>query len=47
MPELRGNKAIENAAIAWVMELERQAGREPQDTRHGERAHGDSWTGPM
>jgi len=34
MPELRGNKAIENAAIAWVMELERKAGREPRDTRY-------------
>lgn len=32
--ELRGNKAIEDAAIAWVMELERAAGREPRDTRH-------------
>ena len=32
--ELQGNKAIENAAIAWVMELERAAGREPRDTRH-------------
>ena len=28
MPELRGNHAIENAAIAWVMKLERDAGRE-------------------
>lgn len=34
MAELRGNKAIENAAIAWVMELERAAGRTPQDTRY-------------
>ena len=32
--ELRGNKAIEDAAIAWVMELERAAGRQPVDTRH-------------
>lgn len=32
--ELRGNHAIENAAITWVMELERRAGREPTDTRH-------------
>jgi hypothetical protein len=32
--ELAGNKAIEDGAIAWVMELERAAGREPQDTRH-------------
>ncbi len=34
MAELLGNKAIEDAAIAWVMELERTAGREPRDTRH-------------
>ena len=34
MPELRGNHAIENAAIAWGMELERKAGREPRDTRY-------------
>jgi len=33
MPELAGNKAIEAAAIAWVMDLEREAGREPVDTR--------------
>jgi uncharacterized protein DUF3883 len=31
---LVGNKAIEDAAIAWVMELERAAGRDPRDTRH-------------
>ena len=34
MTPLVGNKAIEGAAIAWVMELERAAGREPRDTRH-------------
>lgn len=34
MAELRGNKAIEDAAIAWVMELERAAGRQPRDTRY-------------
>lgn len=34
MGEIRGNKAIEDAAIAWVMDLERSAGREPTDTRH-------------
>ena len=33
MPELVGNKAIEEAAIAWVMELERAARREPRETR--------------
>ena len=32
--ELRGNKAIENAAIAWVLEYERLRGREPVDTRY-------------
>src|SRR5438045_1342256 len=34
MPDLVGNKAIETAAIEWVMELERVAGREPRDTRY-------------
>jgi len=34
MAELRGNKAIEDAAIAWVLELERAAGRAPRDTRY-------------
>lgn len=28
-----GNKAIETAAVLWVMELERSAGREPVDRR--------------
>jgi hypothetical protein len=32
--EVVGNKAIEDAAIAWVMQLERAAGRYPQDTRY-------------
>jgi hypothetical protein len=32
--ELRGNKAIEDAAIARVIELERAAGREARDTRY-------------
>ena len=32
--QLTGNKAIEDAAIAWVMELELAAGRQPRDTRH-------------
>jgi hypothetical protein len=34
MPEIRGNKAVEQAAIDWVMGLERTAGRTPSDTRH-------------
>jgi hypothetical protein len=34
MAELIGNKAIETAAITWVMDLERAAGREPRDTRY-------------
>jgi hypothetical protein len=34
MVELIGNKSIEDAAIAWVMELERAEGREPCDTRY-------------
>jgi Domain of unknown function (DUF3883) len=32
--ELVGNKAIEDAAIAWVIQLETAAGRRPQDTRY-------------
>jgi Domain of unknown function (DUF3883) len=35
--ELMGNKSIEDAAIAWVMELERAEGREPCDTRYSGR----------
>jgi Protein NO VEIN, C-terminal len=31
---LSGNEAIENAAIEWVMGLERAAGRKPRDTRY-------------
>ena len=34
MAELTGNKAIEGAAIAWVMDLERAAGRAPVDRRY-------------
>jgi hypothetical protein len=34
MVELRGNKVIEDAAISWVMRLERDSGREPRDTRY-------------
>lgn len=34
MEELIGNKSVENAAIAWVMDLERAAGREPTDARY-------------
>ncbi len=32
--ELVGNKAIESAAIEWVMALERTAGRQPRDARY-------------
>jgi uncharacterized protein DUF3883 len=34
LAELVGNRVIEDAAIAWVMELELAAGRQPRDTRH-------------
>lgn len=34
MAEILGNKATEDAAIAWVMGLEHAAGRNPQDTRY-------------
>lgn len=33
VPGLTGNRAIEEAAIAWAIELERAAGRAPFDTR--------------
>ncbi len=35
MEEIIGNDAVEDAAIAWVLELERAAGRDPRDVRHG------------
>ena len=34
MRELIGNKSIEDAAVAWVIERERAAGREACDTRY-------------
>lgn len=34
MPEVTGNRAVEDAAVAWVMNLERVAGREPVDRRY-------------
>ena len=34
MADLRSNKQVEDAALAWVMELERHAGRVPTDTRY-------------
>jgi Protein NO VEIN, C-terminal len=34
MVPLTTNKAVEDAAIAWVIQLERAAGREPRDTRY-------------
>jgi hypothetical protein len=38
---LQGNRAIEDAAIAWVMDLERRAGRDPIDRRHDAPFPGD------
>ena len=35
MAELVGNKAIEDAAVAWVVEIERAASRNSRDTRFG------------
>jgi Domain of unknown function (DUF3883) len=32
--ELTSSRAVEDAAIAWVMKLEHEAGRSPRDTRH-------------
>jgi len=34
MAELVGPRAIEDAAVKWVIELEGAVGRQPQDTRH-------------
>lgn len=34
MPEVTGNRAVEDAAVAWVIDLERVAGREPVDCRY-------------
>lgn len=34
MPEIIGNRGIDDAAIAWVSDLERSAGRAPRDARH-------------
>jgi hypothetical protein len=34
LAELTSNKAKEDAAIVWVMDLERKAGRQPRDTRY-------------
>ena len=33
-PALSSNKQVEDAAIAWIMDLERKAGRSPVDTRY-------------
>src|SRR5689334_4619629 len=33
MPEVAGNRGIEDAGVTWVMELERSRGRVPHDTR--------------
>jgi len=33
MAEIIGNKAIESAALEWVLDLERAAGRQPVDAR--------------
>jgi len=40
LPELVTNRAVEDAAIDWVMSLERAAGREPRDVRYA-RSAGD------
>lgn len=34
MAQLTSNKAVEQAAIAWVLEIERASGRSPTDSRH-------------
>jgi hypothetical protein len=34
MAERTNNKAVESAAIEWIMGLERAAGRDPRDVRY-------------
>jgi len=47
MAAIIGNTAVEDAAIAWVMDLERNAGRQPVDTRFaGARARADLGSPP-
>jgi hypothetical protein len=43
---LVGNRAIEDAAIQYVMELERLAGREPIDRRYEAAFAGDIYSAP-
>jgi hypothetical protein len=43
---LVGNRTIEDAAIDWVMELERRAGRLPVDRRYVAAFPGDLWSDP-
>ena len=45
MTELVGNRAIEAAAIAWVIELEQAAGRQPIDRRYERAFPGDLESG--
>ena len=45
MSEIVGSGAVEEAAINWVLSLERAAGREPRDSRH-EGAPGDILSPP-
>lgn len=44
---LVGNRAIEDAAIDWVMELERRSGRTPIDRRSDAAFAGDIWSDPF
>jgi hypothetical protein len=45
--ELTGNRAVEDAAIAWVMELERRTGRIPRDSRRDPRSPADLVSPPL
>jgi len=42
---ITGNKAVEDAAVAYVLDCERRAGRHPRDVRH-EGAAGDVGSPP-
>jgi hypothetical protein len=43
---ISGGKAVEAAALLWVMELERIAGRSPVDRRYERAFAGDIWSEP-
>lgn len=45
-PPITRNKAVEAAAVLWVIGIERQAGRDPVDRRYEKPFAGDIWSDP-